>query len=80
MEKLKKYRCKRGFVVDCYDADGFLIEGESVVIDEGKAYSLDNSGVSIIGGTIHLDAEDDLSWLEITPETLSEYFEEVCEE
>lgn len=77
---MKKYRCKKSFVVDCYDADGFLIEGETAVIDEGKMYVRDDSGFSIIGGQVHLDAEDDKSWIEISSDTLMEYFEEVNEE
>lgn len=77
---MKKYRCKKSFVVDCYDADGFLIEGETVEIAEGKVYVRDDSGFSIIGGQVHLDAEDDGSWIEVSLDTLMEYFEEVNEE
>lgn len=29
-----KYRCIKGFTVDSYDADGFLIENSSQVIEE----------------------------------------------
>lgn len=75
---MKKYRCKKSFVVDEYDADGFLIENSQTIIEEGSSYELGENGTTIIGGEVHLDSiEDSCSWLEITKETLEEYFEEV---
>lgn len=72
---MKKYKCKKSFYVDKYDNDGFLIENNGVVIEEGKIYKLDESGHTMIGGEVHLDAADDGSWLEITKEHLEDYFE-----
>ena len=72
---MKSYKCKKAFCVDNYDADGFLIENNSTVIEEGNIYELDESGHTMIGGEIHLDAIDNGSWLEITKEFLEEYFE-----
>lgn len=74
---MKKYKCKKSFCVDNYDADGFLIENSSTVIEEEKIYELDESGYMMIGGSnhVHLDAVDDCSWLEITKEHLEEYFD-----
>lgn len=72
---MKRYKCKKSFCVGSYNDDGFLIENNDVVIDEGKVYELDESGHTIIGGDVHLDAIDDGSWLEITKEHLDEYFE-----
>lgn len=37
---MKSYKCKKAFCVDNYDADGFLIENNSTVIEEGKIYEL----------------------------------------
>ena len=74
---MAKYRCKRKFVVDCYDADGYLIENEQKVVEEGAVYDLDESGITVICGEIHLDGEDDGSWLEVSNETFAEFFEEV---
>lgn len=73
-----KYKCKKSFCVDKYDDDGFCIENETIVIEEGKIYELDKSGYMMIGGKdhVHLDAVDG-SWLEITKEHLKEYFDEV---
>ena len=72
-----KYKCKKSFCVDNYDADGFLIENSSTVIEEGKIYELDESGYMIIGGKdhVHLDAIDNGSYLGITKEDLEECFE-----
>ncbi|WP_144362388.1 hypothetical protein V6B71_09100 [Mediterraneibacter gnavus] len=74
---MKKYKCKKSFCVDKYDYDGFCIENEAIVIEEGKIYELEESGYMMIGGSdhVHLDAIDDDSWLEITKETLEECFE-----
>ncbi|MFR1834227.1 MAG: hypothetical protein ACLSX5_13885 [Lachnospiraceae bacterium] len=74
---MKRYKCKKPFCVEKYDADGFLIENSGVVIDEGKIYELEESGYTIIGGEVHLDSVDDSSWLEITKECLEEYFDEL---
>ncbi len=74
---MKKYKCKKSFCVDKYDADGFLIENSATVIERGKVYELDESGSTIIGGEVHLDSVNDNSWLEITNEHLKEYFKEV---
>ncbi len=73
----KRYKCKKTFCVDKYDDAGFLIENDTIVIEEGKIYELNESGHMMIGGSdhVHLDAVDDGSWLEITKETLEECFE-----
>ena len=73
---MKRYKCIKSFCVDNYDADGFLIENSSTVIEEGKIYELDESGRTMIGGEVHLDAIDNGSWLEITTEHLKVYFDE----
>lgn len=72
---MKRYKCIKSFCVDNYDADGFLIENSSTVIEAGKIYELDESGYTMIGGEVHLDAVDGGSWLESTKERLEECFE-----
>ena len=74
---MKQYKCIKSFCVDKYDDDGFMIENDSMVIEEGNIYELDESGHTMIGGEVHLDAIDNGSWLEITKEHLKEYFDEV---
>lgn len=71
-----KYKCIKDFAVDSYDADGFLIENSLRVINKGEIYTLDEIGCTIIGGEVHLDHENG-SWLEITKDSLNEYFKEV---
>lgn len=73
---MKKYRCKKSFSVDSYDDDGFLIPNGAVVIEEGTIYENDETGSTIIGAEIHLDASDG-SWLEMSSESLQEMFEEI---
>ncbi|CDC11034.1 putative uncharacterized protein [Lachnospiraceae bacterium CAG:364] len=46
---MKKYKCKKSFYVDKYDNDGFLIENDGVVIEEGKIYELNESEYMMIG-------------------------------
>lgn len=76
---MKKYRCKKSFVADECDADGFLIENSQMVIEEGSIYELDENS-NILGSEVHLDNIEDGSWLEITKKDLEEYFEEVTDE
>ena len=72
---MKRYKCIKSFCVDNYDEDGFLIENSSTIIEDGKIYEMDESGHTMIGGEVHLDALDDGSWLEISKEHLEECFE-----
>ncbi|MDO5391006.1 MAG: hypothetical protein Q4F24_07980 [Eubacteriales bacterium] len=65
---MKKYKCKKSFSVDSYDADGFLIPNNEKIVEEGEVYELDESERTIIGGEVHLDNLADGSWLEITRE------------
>ena len=77
---MKKYKCKKGFSVESYDTDGFLILNNDKVIEEGEIYELDESGSTLIGGEVHLDNPDG-SWLEISQEHLRELFEIIeCDE
>lgn len=57
---MKRYKCKKSFCVDNYDADGFLIENSATVIEIGKVYEFDESGSTIIGGEVHLDQPSDI--------------------
>lgn len=74
---MAKYKCKKSFCVDKHDGDGFLLENETMVVEEGVIYELDENSCMIIGGKdhVHLESVDVGSWLEITKEYLDEYFE-----
>lgn len=45
---MKKNKCKKSFYVDKYDDDGFLIENDGMVIEEGKIYELNESEYMMI--------------------------------
>lgn len=75
-DEMKKYRCKKSFSVESYDEGGFLIPNKYMFVDVGDIYELDESGRTIIGAEIHLDASDG-SWLEMSSESLQEMFEEI---
>lgn len=72
---MKKYRCVKILYLFEYDDDGFLTEN-IVEVDEGEVFQLSLDIHKIIGGeeTIHLENEN--KWIEITFETLNEYFVE----
>ena len=71
---IRKFRCKKEFELEIYDVYGNSTE-EYITIQKGEVFELNND-VNYIGGENHLEKED-LSWIEISFETLEEYFEEV---
>ena len=81
---IKKYICIKPFEVGMYDDEGFD-EEEFYYINEGDIYKLNTeNSYRIVGGDLHLDLVEDFNgnkrmgcWLEISKETLKEYFEEV---
>ena len=73
---MEKYRDSIGSVL-AFESNDAKSKEDSVVIDKGKIYELDDGNHTIIGAEIHLDSVEDGSWLEITKEHLEEYFEEV---
>lgn len=81
---IKRYRCIKSFQVDKYDNDGFDME-ELYYINEGDIYKLDIENPCLVPNSdLHLDLVEDCNgnkdvdgWLEITKESLEEYFEEV---
>lgn len=71
--------------MDYYDADGFYIENKQVVINVGDIYEYDEDRQEPLmvaaNDAIHLDRVHDniCQWIEIYPEDLAEYFEEMTE-
>lgn len=70
-----KYKCIKPFALDTYDGDGFYIDEYMEIIKAGEIYEVGNE--KIIDGEIHLDGVNVNRWIEISKETLDEYFEEV---
>ena len=69
-----RYKCMKSFMVDTYDDYGFYTDGY-MEIKAGEIYEVGNE--KIIDGEIHLDGVNVNRWIEISKETLDEYFEEV---
>ena len=81
MAKPRTYICKETFQLDRYDEDGFYTE-EVMRIEQGAMFQRTADDFRIIGGEVHLDGitADEGTWLEISEETLAEYFEEVADD
>jgi hypothetical protein len=70
-----KYKCIKPLSVQKCDDDGFEIENKYFWVDENSIWQ--TSDESFIGGEIHLDSKK--GWLEVSNETLKEYFEPIKE-
>ena len=72
------YKCKKTFLLDRYDDDGFYVEDYQQV-NEGELFELCTDPFRVIDGEIRLVGINNFQWLEISKETLAMYFEEVKE-
>lgn len=72
---LKRYECIKGFSVEQYDENGFSTE-KYVSVGKGTKWEDDEEDYRFIDGEVRLQNEDDLTWLELTHETVSKYFKE----
>lgn len=70
------YKCTKAFLIPEYDEDGAISEQE-MIIEKGTVWKLDDPNQNFIGGEIRLVNPISRGWLEISEETLNEYFEEV---
>jgi hypothetical protein len=71
----REYKCIKGFSIERCDDDGFTIENEYEVIEEGTIwYVPEDEDYRFIGGEVRLESSE-LGWIEITFEHLKEYFE-----
>mgnify|MGYP001018320666 CR=1 FL=1 len=69
-----KYKCIKSFEVERYDDDDCWTEDYQAV-EVGSVW--EETSNNYIGGELHLEAVEGLRWLEISRETLNQYFEEV---
>ena len=78
MSEIKKLECTDDFYLDEYDEDGFWTE-KQMVIKKGEIFECDlEDKERIVGSNIHtLRLIGDEKWIELTEETLQEYFKEV---
>lgn len=74
----RTYICKETFQLNRFDEDGFDTE-EVMRIEQGAMFQRTEDDYRVIGGEVHLDGitADEGTWLEVSEETLAEYFEEV---
>lgn len=79
---MKKHECIKELQVDCYDDNGHYEEKENV-IEVGSIWIIEDEEDTfrMIGGDIRLIKEgiNEYSWLEISKDTLEEYFKLVNE-
>jgi hypothetical protein len=74
MEGLRVYKCIKGFSLDRCDDDGFTIEGEYEVVEEGSVWNIPaDAEYRLVGGEVRLEDEES-RWIEICKETLKEHF------
>ena len=73
-----KYKCKKTFLLDKYDDDGFYVE-DYTQVNEGDLFELCEDPFRVVGGEIRLVGINNGQWLEISKETLAMYFEGVKE-
>ena len=71
-----KYKCKKTFLLDRYDENGFYVE-DYTQVNEGDLFELCEDPFRVIGGEIRLVGINNGQWLEISKKTLALYFEEV---
>ena len=75
------YKCKKTFLLDRYDDDGFYVE-DYTQVNEGDLFELCEDPFRVVDGEIRLVGIRTTNygqWLEISKETLAMYFEEVKE-
>lgn len=73
----KQYQCTKGFSVEKCDDDGFTIEGKYTIIEEDSIWNIPEDGkYRLIGGEVRLES-DEFGWIEMSKETLGEYFKEI---
>ena len=73
---MKKYICKKELTLSNCDPDGFCTE-ECTTITPGEAFEEEPGNLMIAAPLAIRLVASDLCWIEISPETLEEYFEEI---
>lgn len=79
----KVYRCKEAFILPKYDENGSIMEDEKMIINVGDIFEISKNrleldriipAVKLICTGIHNPI-----WINVLPETIEKYFEEVDE-
>jgi len=72
---LKNYKCIKGFSLPVYDENESQTDEWSEVSMNTTWRTPEDDEYRAIGGEVRLES-DDLGWIEISEQTLKEYFEE----
>ena len=75
---MKDYICKQDFALDAFDDDGRSLE-ETITIEAGEVFQRSDDRFRIVGGSDTIHLENDHAWIEITPDLLGQFFDEVRE-
>ena len=67
------YKCTESFPLDKYDDNGFSTD-ETMEVEKGSLWELNDDGGNIIGAEHHLDNCDGSAWIEIDSEYLAAFF------
>ena len=71
---MENYICVKPLLFECYDDDGFVVENKYVEIVEGEVFQKSEEKFRLVGGIDSIRLENDEQWLEVSKETLNEYF------
>lgn len=74
---MKKYRCTKGFYVDSYDDNGFMLNKDGEIIESGSIWIDRNEDYRFCGGEVRLEQKDG-TWIEIPKETVDKNFKEIA--
>ena len=72
--KAQKYKCIETFSVGRFTEDGW--DGTAMEVQEGSIWE-EITGVSILGGEVHLENKETLGWLELPRARVDELFKPV---
>ena len=69
-----EYVCVKELCLDTYDNDGFFVEQGNAFVEVGEVFQRSEEKFRCVGGADSIRLENDKQWLEISEETLNEYF------
>ena len=71
---MAEYVCIKELCLDTYDDDGFFVEQGNAFVEVGEVFQKSEEKFRCVGGKDSIRLENDKQWLEISEETLNEYF------
>ena len=79
IKKVSKFEAIKTFELVKYDENGFSLEGESIIVEAGSYWYVDESGYNLVGGDgcvrlIKVSESNIARWIEIHEDTLEECF------